>query len=507
MVKVQSAKKWFHVLAAAMLVLVMVCFVDIFSIVSQASTGKANANAKIRKEASTNSTAVGSVTKGASIEISGETKGSDGKVWYQVTVDGTSGYIRSDLVDVTDTSTGGEGNAATSQNTNPDGVEQVNPVAAKISGGNTVRVRTSASTENSNNILTTVANGTDVTVVARTTGTDKKLWYQVKLTVNGKEVIGYIRNDYLTISGEVTPLTEETVNPPQENTTPVDNTPQENNGNTDVITPTKRYETKLMNDKWYILDYEENKQYDIDQIFTATKDYEERYTKELEKNKSIRTWLVVFAILAMAGCASAGYLFYRYKELKDAEFISNIENNVSRRTAERPKNGTRSSAQQSGREKPAIKDGMEPRREERGTQNGQRQTGNRAQQNAQRQAAAQGQSAQRQNSAQPQQGRGNGGQAQQTAQRAGAGQAQGAQRQAAGQPQQRPAGAPVQQNSQRSVNAQSQQAAQRPQNAQPQQTAQRTQPQQAQQPQNRAKNFAQEDDKEFEFLNWDSDDE
>lgn len=480
--KVQDVRKWCGVLAATMAVLVLVCFWDALALVSQAATGKANSNAKIRKEASTNSTAVGSVTKGATVEITGETKASDGKVWYSVNVNGTTGYIRSDLIDKTDDAAGGTGTATTNPTT--DGIEQLNPVSATISGGNTVRVRTSASTENSNNILTTAANGTKVTVVARTTGTDKKLWYQVKLTVNGKEVIGYVRNDYLTIDGEVTPLTEETVTPPDDTTTQPDTTtPTDTPKNTETTTPAKRYETRLMNEKWYLLDYEENRQYDLDEIFTATKDFEDKYLKEQSKNKGLMTWVVILAILAIAGCGAAAYFFYRNRELM-AEYMKKIENNTPKRTSERPErlqSNAKSGSQQAGRDKPAIRDGLEPRREERGVQNGQRQTGNRAQQNAQRQGNGQ-------EGAQMQNGRPSNGTNSQNMQR-GAMQPQGSQRQSSGQ-QQRMTGNQAQQGVTRSSGAQPQQTAQRPQGAQPQ---------------NKAKNFVQEDEREFEFLNWDSD--
>ena len=87
--KVQSTRKWRKLAFTALLVLVMVCCADVFALVSQAASGKANSNAKIRKEASTNSAAMGSVTKGTEVEITGETKGTDGKVWYSVTVNGT----------------------------------------------------------------------------------------------------------------------------------------------------------------------------------------------------------------------------------------------------------------------------------------------------------------------------------------------------------------------------------------------------------------------------------
>ena len=65
------------------------------------------ASARLRGEASTDSEQVGSLSSGDEIDVVGETTGSDGNLWYQVSgeVNGetVSGYIRSDLVEVTQT--------------------------------------------------------------------------------------------------------------------------------------------------------------------------------------------------------------------------------------------------------------------------------------------------------------------------------------------------------------------------------------------------------------------
>ena len=65
------------------------------------------ASARLRGEASTDSEQVGSLSSGDEIDVVGETTGSDGNLWYQVSGDvngeTVSGYIRSDLVEVTQT--------------------------------------------------------------------------------------------------------------------------------------------------------------------------------------------------------------------------------------------------------------------------------------------------------------------------------------------------------------------------------------------------------------------
>ena len=495
--------KWCKRISLFMLAVAMVCVLDIFSSVSFASSGKTNSNAKIRKEANPSSTQLGLAEKGTTVEISGESKGTDGKTWYKVSVNNINGYIRSDLIDVSGdsgtTDSGNNGNSGSS--TTIDGLEQVVQIEATVSGGNSVRIRTSASTANSNNILTTAANGTKVTVVARTTGSDKKLWYQIKLTVDGNEVMGYIRNDYLTLSGEVKPLTEENVAPQEKDTTPEENKQEEEQTkNTETPTQTKRYDTRFMNDKWYMLDYEANKQYDIDQVFSAAKEFEEKYLTEQAKTKKLKTWLTVFILLAIAGCGTAGYLFYLKKMEKEKEYIDSFGDGRRKHTSERPvdraRETNRPAQQNTGRERPAIRDGLENRKDEgqRSLQNGQRQTNGRPQGGAPRQDAAASHNGQRLNNAQNAQRQGN----PQQVQRAGEGQ----QRVSNGA---RPAGQQAPQNNQR--------PAAQEQNRRPQGNAQQARPNAGQQPQaqnantNRAKNFVQEDEHEFEFRDWDSDDE
>lgn len=78
--------------------------------------------------------------------------------------------------------------------------ESLDYLEAVITGSNTVRIRTSASVINGNNIITTLANGTRVTVIGETTGADGKLWYLIKFYLDSKELSGYIRYDYLTLT-------------------------------------------------------------------------------------------------------------------------------------------------------------------------------------------------------------------------------------------------------------------------------------------------------------------
>lgn len=55
-------------------------------------------NVNVRAAASTSSQLVTSLGNNSSVTILGQTTGSDGKVWYQISAGGVSGYVRSDLV-------------------------------------------------------------------------------------------------------------------------------------------------------------------------------------------------------------------------------------------------------------------------------------------------------------------------------------------------------------------------------------------------------------------------
>lgn len=55
-------------------------------------------NVNVRAAASTSSQLVTSLGNNSAVSILGQTTGSDGKVWYQISAGGVSGYVRSDLV-------------------------------------------------------------------------------------------------------------------------------------------------------------------------------------------------------------------------------------------------------------------------------------------------------------------------------------------------------------------------------------------------------------------------
>ena len=166
-----------------------------FLLVSHAqSQGKVIAtSANIRKEPSSTSKAVGSAFKDSVVTINHQTTASDGTIWYQVFVDAdTLGYIRSDLVQITDgttppTKTSDTPATPTTEPSpeTPASVEEVNPVSASVTGSQKVRVRSNAST--TSQIVTAVEKGMVITVTGKANGTDGKVWAYIDITGEGEK--------------------------------------------------------------------------------------------------------------------------------------------------------------------------------------------------------------------------------------------------------------------------------------------------------------------------------
>ena len=460
--KMTKRNSWNNKIMMGMLAFVLVLFLgltsDAFSFVSQAqSQGKVTASsANIRKEPSANSQSLGSAANGAAVTINGQTTGSDGKVWYQVFVNAdTLGYIRSDLVSITDGTTPDtlDGSQTSGGDTAQDGVEAVEPVSASVKGGNRVRVRAAATTDSS--IVTAVENGSALTVNGRTTGTDGNVWYHVAFIENGTEVAGFIRYDFVELSGELVPVVTEEPDTTEPDATETVPEPE----------VTKDWETQLQGEDWYLLDMANNGQYKISDIFAAVNTNKAAYEEAQKTVKSQKLVIVILIIVILALGGAAAFLVYKIKDMMDSAYYHQVEKETLRRRSSnegtRPQPGQKVMHTVGGEKKPA------------GTPQGTKQ------------AAPQG--------SRP------------------AGAPQGV-RQAAPQGS-RPAGAPqgAKPGAPQGVKPAAPQGAQpaaKPENAEvkPQETkAANPQPQ----PQNRKpKNFvADEDEFEFEFLNWDGEEE
>lgn len=321
------------------LVMLLTLFWDGFATVSHAqSRGKVTASSvNIRKEPSTSSDVVGSAMKDKEIDIRNQVTGSDGKIWYQVFVDAdTLGYIRSDFVEIIDGTTPPTVVEPTSPgstdpaDTTPSGsVEKLNPVSATVKGGNSVRIRSSASTSTSNNIVTTVSNGLVLTVTGRCKDSVGKVWYQVSFSDNGSEVEGFIREDYVTVSGELTPYIEEPAvdDPPTEaDPDPVVPEPEYNNS--------KAMDTKLIDGEWHLLDYEQNEQYKIQDLFDTADNNHNAYVEEHKRAESEKVIIIILIFLLVAAASGIAMLIFKIKDMSDDAYFSQVERETLRRRGE-----------------------------------------------------------------------------------------------------------------------------------------------------------------------------
>ena len=349
-----SKFKAFWGMFALVLVLGAGIFTEDLAFVSHAeSAAKVTASsAKIRKSADSSSEVIGSAAKDKTISIKSQTKGVDGYTWYEVYVDAnTLGYIRSDLVSITDGSTPSSSSNTTTTNTTtntttetttttqtpaanetPVDVTAVEPVSATVTGGQSVRVRSNAST--TSQIVTTAENGMALTVTGQATGTDGNTWYQVNFISNNAEVTGFIRSDYVALSGELQAPSEEQ---------PTEEQPAEEQPTEDTQTTTKDWDTQLQGDAWYLLDMAGQKQYKIDDLFNSINQITEinaQFETNQKKISSQKVVIIILVILLVALAVAVTLLIFKIKDMNDAADFSDAEAEaLRRRRVDRPQNG------------------------------------------------------------------------------------------------------------------------------------------------------------------------
>ena len=342
-----SKFKDFWGMFALVLVLGAGLFAENLAFVSHAeSAAKVTASsAKIRKSADSSSEVIGSAAKDKTISIKSQTKGADGYTWYEVYVDAnTLGYIRSDLVSITDGSTPSSSSGTTTTTTTtttatpapavnetPVEVTAVEPLSATVTGGQSVRVRSNAST--TSQIVTTAENGMALTVTGQATGTDGKTWYQITFISNSIEVTGFIRSDYVALSGELQAPVEE--QPAEEQ--PVEEQPE------DTQTTSKDWDTQLQGDAWYLLDMAGQKQYKIEDLFNSIDQITEinaQFDTDQKKLKSQKAVIIALVILLVFLAAAVTLLIFKIKDMMDAADFSDAEEAaLRRRRVDRPQTG------------------------------------------------------------------------------------------------------------------------------------------------------------------------
>lgn len=183
--------------------------------------------AKVRKEPNISSDIVAGLLKGSTVTVTDEVTDSAGMMWYKVSVDNSTGYIRSDLLikaaSTTETTTNTAAAAGTDAKPAPTTATAIAETKAYVNFSS-ARVREGASVNHE--IVGSVTENSPVIITGEANGNDGKKWYQVKYNNQaGREVTGFIRSDLLTI-GEPpaveapaeTETTEESAEPAEEGT-------------------------------------------------------------------------------------------------------------------------------------------------------------------------------------------------------------------------------------------------------------------------------------------------
>ena len=255
------------------------------------------------------------------------------------------------------------------------------------------------------------------------------------------------------------------------------------------------YETMLVGDEWRLVDTMANESYGIQTLFDGVEENGKLYTESLTTIKNQKIIIIILVMLLIAASGAVALLILKVKDMADAQYFSEVENETMRRRGAKPQGGqkvmqTVGSERQGGRASGAAQGQKRPSGQSQQRPSGQNQRPQGAGQSQQR-PAGQGQ------------------------------RPQGSRPQGAGQGQQRPAAQG--QRPQGAVQSQQRPAAQgqRPQGSRPAAQGQQRPAPQSQRPQGggteqtrqnsgwQAKNFMadDEDDFEFEFLNYDGDDE
>ncbi len=305
--------------------------------------------ANIRKEASSSSERVGGVEKDSVLTVLNQVQGSDGYTWYQVKSGDTTGYIRSDLVEVSEGGTapseggteGGEGGSG--EGAAPVDVMAVNPVSATVSS-DSGKIRDTASSEGQ--ILEEVPAETVLTVNGQATDADGRTWYQVSFLSGETEVKGFIRYDYVTLAGELTPLTEEPSDPAPEE--PSEPEPSEEE---------KLYETAFQDGVWLLVDNSLGKGFPIDELFDGVEKNGKLYEDSLQTVKNQKIIIIVLVFLLVAAAAGIAFLVFKVRDMMDSAYFDKMENDVLQKKNAGGQGSRRAMQTVGGGEKPSARQG------------------------------------------------------------------------------------------------------------------------------------------------------
>ncbi len=331
-------RKWIlTAVTSFVLVLFLGLCTDSFCMVSHAESEAVVTAAKginIRKEPNSSSEVIGGQEPNKTISIKSQVQGADGYTWYEVYVDSyTTGWVRSDLVRITDGTTPPTGTATTTPNTStpppatdpetpveepPAQVTVVNPVNGVVTGG-PVNIYSNVSA--ASQLITTAADGLSVTINGTAYSSDGKFWYQVSFMDNGADVVGFMDSAYVVPSGELTAYTPEA---PVDPDPPVDPAPPE---------APKEYETLLEGEIWYLVDNtgdvaEKNP---IEKLLSIAKQGQDMIDEANKKANRNQVIVIVLVFLLVGAAVVIGFLVFKIKDMMDSAYYKEVERDTMKR--------------------------------------------------------------------------------------------------------------------------------------------------------------------------------
>lgn len=299
--------------------------------------------ARIRAEADTSSEVLGSTQRGKTFPAEGEVKDASGMLWYKVSVgNGAYGYIRSDTVEATGTGAASGNDATSVETTGETGGETAEPPAtvptaigeqmATISQSNVV-IRSGASTSHSR--ITSLPNGTEITLIGEATDGSNKLWYQMKCNYDNREITGYVRSDLITIGAssgdggaEEQPEEPETEGDPSEGegdeSEPGDEPPAEPPADTpsEPAPQDSPYEVKYeANDvgeyEYYLYDYNGGNKHNIPQLIELIGEVGNRDQMYQDQVRNGRVIIIILAVVIVILALIVTVLFFKLRDMYD----------------------------------------------------------------------------------------------------------------------------------------------------------------------------------------------
>ncbi len=309
------------VMAAAML-----CSLQLTGITALAATGTAAFSANIRSAADPNSTAIGSVEAGTSMELGDSKTGTDGNTWYAVTTsNGSTGYIRGDLLNVEGGDTAAADTAADTENTDAaaagdeasaEGADASSAGVAKAQGdGYAVAMQQTSATISgdcnirsgagtSYNKVGSLTSGTSLVVIGQATDDAGQMWYQFYTTGTEQQMTGFVMQDYITL-GDVIQTAASTDG-------------GESGETTDSSQPTDYQAVYTADengtDTWYLYNNVEGTREKIADIDTAIEQAQQAQVSATKSMSTFRTAVIILGIVVALLLVAVTVLILKLRE-------------------------------------------------------------------------------------------------------------------------------------------------------------------------------------------------